>query len=101
MSLVMCAYCGADYHLPWEDGLVECRERLKTQLDDGRFAYEQSVARVAELEAALRGVASLAGEAKVTIATLAAFAPLTDILILASEALPPAPFASTTTEKTK
>lgn len=27
-----CDYCGAHYHQPYEDGLVECRENLRARL---------------------------------------------------------------------
>lgn len=33
-----CAFCGAPYHQPYDDGLVECRDRLFCQLESARDA---------------------------------------------------------------
>lgn len=33
MKPAACEYCGAAYHQPWDDGLVECRQRLYATLD--------------------------------------------------------------------
>lgn len=36
-----CDYCGATYHQPYEDGLVECRENLRAERDMLRDAVEE------------------------------------------------------------
>lgn len=35
-----CDYCGAEYHQPYDDGLVECRERLREQLSEVQDAND-------------------------------------------------------------
>lgn len=35
-----CAYCGAKYHQPYEDGLVECRNNLKARVEELRSVLE-------------------------------------------------------------
>ncbi len=34
MKAEVCVYCGAIFHQPYEDGLVECRERLRNERDE-------------------------------------------------------------------
>jgi hypothetical protein len=52
-----------------------------------RHRAEKAEARVAELDAALRKVRTLAGEATISVETLAAFSPLTSILVVCGETL--------------
>ena len=70
-------------YLEWE-----MAERARKERDDLK-------ARVAKLEAALREIQSMAGDASISSETLSAFGPLTDIIVHASKALEAVPTSGT------
>lgn len=53
-----CSYCGAAYHQPYEDGLVECREALRARVLELEADLERAIAVACSVsndaEAALR-----------------------------------------------
>lgn len=75
----------------WMDRAKDAEEKLAAAYEDDH--------RADRLEVAMREIQKLAGEATISAETLAAFGPLTQIVIVASEALGPAPTAPSSGDK--